>query len=160
MQIQASNDFATTPAQAFAMLTDPVFLAAVCLATNSLEHQVSVDGLTTWSRRVLAAPAAVAKFTGPKLAVIDRITWESGADQEFQGVASIEVEGLPAKLDGSVRLVAGGRGAVLSYTGELSVQVPIIGAGLAKQAAPLLLDALQIQQQVGDEYLSRANSPS
>ena len=51
-------------------------------------------------------------------------------------------------------LVEGGRGAVLSYDGELTVNIPFLGPGLAKQAAPLLLEALEIQQRVGDEYLA------
>ncbi len=140
------------------MLIDPVFLAAVCLATHPLDHQVRVEGLTTSSRRVLKTPSAIAKLAGPKLAITDQIIWAAAtdqADQGYHGTASITVEGLPAKLVGTVRLASGGRGAVLEYRGELSVDVPLIGPSLAKQAAPQLLEALELQQMVGDEYLSQ-----
>jgi len=142
------------------MLTDPVFLAAVCLATHPLDHQVSVTGLTTSSRRVLKSPSAVAKLAGPKLTVIDQIAWQPPDEQKYRGVATITVQGLPAKLIGTVELTPGGRGAVLSYDGELSVQVPLVGPSLARQAAPLLLDALDLQQKVGDEYLAPTQSAS
>ena len=43
---------------------------------------------------------------------------------------------------------------MLTYAGVLDVRGPILGPGLAKQAAPLLLEALEIQQKVGREYLA------
>lgn len=154
MQIHASNNFAATPIEVFAMFTDRVFLRATCLATDPLEHEVSVEDLVTKTRRVLTTPSAITAFAGPRMAVIDQITWQPSPGETYHGTALITVEGLPAKLIGTVRLSAGGRGTLLDYNGELTVSVPIIGPGLAKQAAPLLLEALQLQQQVGDEYLA------
>jgi hypothetical protein len=155
MQIHASNDFAASPDQVFTMLTDPVFLRANALATEPLEHDASVDGLVTRTRRVLASPSVVARLTGPTMAIIDQVTWDAVDGPQRHGTTMIEVEGMPAKLVGTVRLAPGGRGTVLDYDGELTVGVPIIGPSLAKQAAPLLLEALEIQQRVGDEYLSQ-----
>ncbi len=156
MEIHATNDFAATVDDVFAMLTDRVFLRAVCLASEPLDHEVSVDGLRTRTRRVMPTPSVVGRLTGPTMAVIDEIAWDappvSGATA---GTAHITVEGLPAELVGKVRLVGGGKGAVLTYTGELTVRVPVLGSSLARQAAPLLLEALEIQQRVGDEFLAR-----
>jgi len=156
MEIHATNDFAASVPVVFAMLTDRLFLRAVCLATDPLEHEVSVDGLRTSTRRVMSSPSAVSRLTGATMTVIDQITWEpDGSGVERRGAAHITVEGMPAELVGTVSLVPGGRGAVLSYDGELTVKVPLLGPGLAKQAAPLLLEALEIQQRVGEEYLTR-----
>ncbi len=154
MQIHASNDFAAPSDAVFAMLTDRVFLRANALATEPLEHEVSVDGLTTTTRRVMPSPSAVARFTGPTLAVVDEIRWEPLNGPVRTGVATITVEGMPAGLVGTVRLSPGGRGTVLDYAGELTVDIPLLGPSLAKQAAPVLLDALTTQQQVGDAYLA------
>ncbi|PKQ32823.1 MAG: hypothetical protein CVT62_01870 [Actinobacteria bacterium HGW-Actinobacteria-2] len=156
MQIHASNDFAAAPDAVFAMLTDRVFLRANALATDPLEHEVSVNGLTTTTRRVMPSPSAVARFTGSTLAIIDEIRWEPENGPVRTGAASITVEGMPAGLVGTVRLSPGGRGTLLDYDGELTVNVPILGPSLAKQAAPVLLDALATQQQVGDAYLATA----
>lgn len=155
MEIHATNDFAAPVPDVFAMLTDRVFLRAVCLATDPLEHDVAVDGLRTATRRVMPTPSVVARLTGPTMAVVDQITWDDApVDGGRRGAAHISVEGLPAELLGTVTLAPGGRGSVLSYDGELTVKVPVLGPGLAKQAAPLLLEALEIQQRVGDEYLA------
>lgn len=154
MEIHARNDFAASPDQVFEMLTDRVFLTAVCLASEPQAHQVSVEGALTRTRRVMPAPSAVAKLTGPTLAIIDEIQWDPPTTDSRTGAARITVEGLPAGLVGTVQLSPGGRGTILDYRGELTVSVPLIGPGLAKQAAPLLLDALALQQRVGDEYLT------
>lgn len=156
MEIHATNDFAAPVPTVFAMLTDRVFLRAVCLATDPLEHEVDVDGLRTSTRRVMPTPSVVSRLAGPTMTIVDQITWEpDGVGPSRHGAAHITVEGLPAELIGAVTLVEGGRGAVLSYDGELTVNVPFLGPGLARQAAPLLLEALEIQQRVGDEYLER-----
>ena len=155
MQIHATNDFAAPVATVFAMLTDRVFLSAVCLATDPLEHQVEVNGLRTSTRRVMPTPSVVSRLAGPVMAVVDEITWEPATDgQDRSGTAHITVEGMPAELLGTVSLVAGGLGSVLTYDGELTVRIPVLGPGLARQAAPLLLEALEIQQRVGAEYLA------
>lgn len=155
MDIHATNDFAASVPEAFAMLTDAVFLRAVCLATDPIEHSVEVDGLRTATRRVMPTPSVAARLAGPTMAVLDEIVWEPEADGGHRGAAHITVEGLPAELLGRVSLVPGGRGALLSYDGDLTVNIPLLGPSLARQAAPLLLEALEIQQRVGDEFLSR-----
>ncbi|MFZ0531173.1 MAG: DUF2505 domain-containing protein [Propionicimonas sp.] len=155
MQIHAINDFAASVPEVFAMLTDRVFLRAVCLASEPIEHDVSVAGLETSTRRVMPSPSSVKRLAGPTMTVIDRIRWRAGDDPSGRsGETLVAVAGLPVELVGTVVLAGGGRGAVLTYDGELSVRIPVLGPGLAKQAAPLLLEALRLQQRVGDEYLA------
>lgn len=158
MQIHARNDFAATPDQVFAMLTDRVFLRATCLASDPHEHEVSVEGMVARTRRVVTSPSAVAALAGPRMTVIDQITWGPLDGGIRHGSTLIDVLGLPAKLVGKVQLAPGGRGTVLDYAGELTVSLPIIGSSLAKQAAPFLLEALEIQQRVGEQYLAKTAS--
>jgi Protein of unknown function (DUF2505). len=156
MLIHATNDFAADVPTVFAMLLDPVFLRAACLAAEPLDHSVQVDGLHTASTRVMPTPSVAARFTGPTMSVTDEIVWVPGDGPTRSGTARISVDGLPAELLGSVNLAPGGRGSVLTYEGNLEVKVPVLGPSLAKQAAPVLLEALALQQQVGDQYLARS----
>ena len=155
MEIHATNDFAADIDEVFAMLTDAAFLREVCLATDPMDHSVEVVGTLTRTRRVMPTPSVAQALAGPTMAVIDEIDWHPATAAARTGRAHISVEGLPAELNGTVRLVAGGRGAILTYLGDLVVKVPLLGPSLARQAAPLLLEALEIQQRVGDEYLAR-----
>lgn len=155
MEIHATNDFAASVPAVYAMLTDPEFLKAVCQATEPLEYSVTATSEHTATTRVMTAPSVTTRFTGPTITVLEEITWHpEDSSGERNGEANISVEGLPAKLFGKVRLSLGGRGVVLNYDGDLNVDIPLIGPGLAKQAAPLLLEALKIQQEVGDGYLA------
>lgn len=155
MEIHATNDFDASVPTVFTMLTDPEFLKAVCQATEPLEYSVSATSERTATRRVMTAPSVATRFTGPTIAVSEEITWLADDGSGIRhGEANISVDGMPAKLLGKVRLSPGGRGVLLNYDGDLSVDIPLIGPGLAKQAAPLLLEALKIQQQVGDQHLA------
>lgn len=154
MDIHARNDFAASGEHVWAMLTDSDFLTAVCQASEPLEFTVSVDGAHTQTRRVMTTPPQAASVAGPTVTIVDQITWEPDSPFPREGAALITVEGLPARVVGTVTLETGGRGTVLNYSGELHVDVPLIGPMLAKKSAPLLLDALRLQQRVGDEYLA------
>ncbi len=156
MRIHAVNDFEDDLPTVFAMFTNPVFLRATCLATDALEHDVTVEGLVARTRRVMRTPSVVARLAGPTMAVTDQISWhpDDGTGTRT-GDAVITVEGLPAKLVGTARLEPGGRGTLFDYDGELTVSVPLLGQTLAKQAAPVLIEALEAQQSVGDQFLTR-----
>ena len=161
MEIHAINDFAAPVETVFAMLTDRVFLRAVCLATDPIEHEVSVEGLQTSTRRVMPTPSVVKRLAGPTMTIVDDIAWDAAAvDGVRRGKTLVSVVGMPADVVGTVTLVPGGRGSVLSYAGELTVHVPVLGPGLAKQAAPALLEALDVQQRVGDEWLAGRSGQS
>lgn len=153
MRIQASLEFPQDPVAAFAMLTDPAFLDAVCVATSPLEHSVFADGLRTGSRRVMENHPSIRRFTGSTITVTDEITWSATATAEgANGTALVRVEGMPVELVGTVVLGPLGGGSTLVYDGTLTVAVPLLGPGLEKQAAPLLLEALKRQEGVAAQW--------
>ena len=158
MRIRTGNDFACTPAQAYAMLTDPAFWRAVADASHPLSYDVSVDGRRVRTRRVLPSDPSVAKITGPTITIVDEIFWDDSGGDERYGLASVEVEGLPASIGaamgGTVWLHAGGRGALLDYEGDLDVAVPLIGPLLERRAAAVLTEAIGLQQQVADAWVA------
>ncbi len=51
------------------------------------------------------------------------------------------------------RLAPGGRGTTVRLTGELKVNVPLLGRKLEQSAAPAVLAGFRTQQRAGDRWL-------
>ncbi len=154
MNIESRIEFAADPDQVFTMLTDQGYLEEVCRACESLEFSATVDGTTTVSNRKLPAPDSAKKFVGSTLTVVEKVDW-AGAndDQSRTGAVDMSVPGQPVTLNGTYQLYAGGPGSVLVLTGELKVNVPLLGKKLEQSAAPAVLAGFRTQQQVGDDWL-------
>lgn len=152
MEISATHQYPQPPEAAFAMLTDPAFLEAVCVATDPLEYSVRVDGLRTGARRTMKNHPSIERFTGPTITVNDQVDWEEARDGSRRGRTLVTVEGMPVTLAGTVTLAPAGQGSTLTYAGDLTVAVPLLGPALERQAAPLLLRALELQSQVAQTW--------
>ncbi len=153
MEIRATHHYPQPPQDAFAMLTDPGFLEAVCLASDPLEFTTWVDGLRTGARRTMRNHPSIEKFTGPTITVTDEVTWqESAVDGVHTGATLVSVEGMPVALTGTVTLAASQTGSTLTYLGDLKVSIPLVGPVLERQAAPILLEALELQAKVAQGW--------
>lgn len=155
MEIRSQSQFAATPQQVFAMLTDEAYLTEVCRASQATSHQVAVEGTTTRTRRELAAPAAAAKFTGPTLTVSEEIAWgPEQADGSRIGELALTVAGQPVTMKGQVHLSPAGEGTVVDVVGDLKVNVPLVGRKLEQSAAPAIAEGIEVQQHVGNRWLA------
>lgn len=153
MEISATHQFPQPPQDAFAMLTDPAFLEAVCTASDPIEYSVFVDGLRTGARRTMRNHPSIERFTGATITVSDEVTWDgTGVDGVRTGRTLVLVEGMPVALNGTVTLAPAATGSTLTYTGDLKVSIPILGGALERQAAPILLEALEIQARVAQTW--------
>ena len=152
MEISTTHQYPQPPAATFTMLTDPAFLEAVCLATDPLDYSVYVDGLRTGARRTMKNHASIERFTGPTNTVTDEVSWAEAEGELRNGITVVAVEGMPVTLRGTVTLAPSGAGASLTYDGELTVAIPLLGPALERQAAPLLLEALSRQAEVAQSW--------
>lgn len=152
MEISTTHQYPQPPAATFTMLTDPAFLEAVCLATDPLDYSVYVDGLRTGARRTMKNHASIERFTGPTITVTDEVSWAEAEGELRNGITVVAVEGMPVTLRGTVTLAPSGAGASLTYDGELTVAIPLLGPALERQAAPLLLEALSRQAEVAQSW--------
>ena len=66
MDISTGLDFAATPEEVYAMMTDQAYLEEVCVASESISYDVSVTGSSTRTSRTLPSPESAARFTGPE----------------------------------------------------------------------------------------------
>jgi len=155
MQITAEAAFAADPETVFAMLTNKDYLERLVAAAHPISSSVEVDGDTTSTTRVLPSPSDAARFTGPELTVIEKLVWGAAeADGSRTAEVSMVVPKQPVTMKGVVRLVPGGPGSQVSLTGELKVNVPLLGRKLEQSAAPAVLAAFNDHQAVGNAWIA------
>lgn len=154
MQLTNVNGFAADPVTVHALLTNEPFLEEVCRATGALEHRVAATPTTTALERTLPTPSAVRRFTGETLTIVEASEWgPAAADGSRQGTIRADVTGLPVVLLGELSLRPGGIGTELRFEGTLTVSIPLLGPHLEKEAAPALLNALAVQEEVAGRWL-------
>ena len=142
MQISSHLEFAGAPADVYAMLTDQKFLDEVCVASESLSYNASVEDSVTKTSRTLPAPESAARFTGPTVTVNEEVAWgNSSADGSRVGAITMTVLGQPVGFKATVRLEPGGRGSVVDIAGELKVAIPLLGRKLEEATAPAVIAA-------------------
>ena len=155
MDISTGLDFAATPEEVYAMMLDRAFLEEVCVASHSISYDVSVDGTSTKASRTLPSPESAARFTGPQLTIVEQVQWaDAGGDGARLGTLTMTVLGQPVRLSGQLQLAPGGRGTTVVLTGELKVNIPLLGRKLEESAAPAVLAGFGTQQEVGDRWLA------
>lgn len=159
MDISTGLDFAARPDDVYAMMTDQVYLEEVCVASESISYDASVNGSSTRTSRTLAAPESAARFTGPELTVVEQVDWaEPGPDGSRTGALTMTVLGQPVTLKGTLQLKPGGRGTTVDLDGELKVAIPLLGRKLEQSSAPAVLAGFRTQQRVGDRWLSGSSA--
>lgn len=155
MHINARNDFAASPQETFAMLTDPDFQRTLAEKADSSSHSASVTGSTTVLTQALPIPAQFQKFVGSDITMTQTTVWSAaGPDGSRTGLMTVEIHGAPVTCKLNATLAPGGRGTIVSYVGTFTINVPIFGKHLEKETEPAVLGAIDIQQAAGEEYLS------
>jgi hypothetical protein len=154
MDIDSRAEFAAQPDQVYAMLTDKSFLEKVCAETHARTYDVIVDGASVKTSRELPSPDAARPFTGATLTVVEDITWSDEVNGSRTAAVTMTVPGQPVNLNGRYTLTPSSAGTTLELKGVLKVNVPLLGKKLEEAAAPAVLGAFKIQQQVGADWLA------
>jgi hypothetical protein len=151
------------PDKVFAMIVDPAFQEAKCLATGSLEHEVDVSehedgGATVISRRTMPTtrlPDIVRSFVGNTLRLHETQRWDpAAADGSRTGSIVVEIEGAPVRFTGSMALAADGSGTQQPIEGEIKASVPLFGGRIEKAAEPAVRGGIQVEQRTGTAWLA------
>ncbi|MDR1768003.1 MAG: DUF2505 domain-containing protein [Propionibacteriaceae bacterium] len=160
MQLTNQTVFACGPERTLAILADAAYWEEVAMESHPISYEVIVDWPRTRTERVVNSEPPASKLTGPTLTIVDEIAWDDGDGPERVGAVCVGVVGLPIAMAGCVRLTPEGSNTVLAYEGELTVDVPLIGKLIERQAAPVLLKGLEHQQIVADRWtaLDQADS--
>jgi len=163
MKIAKSIEYAATPEEVFAVLSDAKFQEAKCAATAAIRHSASVktvgDRTVFTTERILPSsglPDFAKSMVGDTLKVSETQDWGPASDDgSRQGTVEMGVAGVPIVLNGTLSLAPGGAGTVETIDAELKAKVPLIGGKIEKAAAPPIEEAIDIEARTAHEWLDR-----
>ncbi len=143
MHLTSRHELPADPDVAYAMLTDPAFLEQAAIASGATDIRVAASDARTAVQATIEAPAQARAFLGPQLSFTQQVTWGARTpDGGRTGQVSIDILRAPASAAGAVTLAPTAAGSVLNWEGELTVSVPLLGATIERQAAPLIVEML------------------
>lgn len=164
MRFDAEIRYEADPQRTFDMLTDPAFLERVCVDNGAVEHSVSVEpaadgGVVITTVRVLPTkdvPPVVKGFVGETLTVTETDTWgPAGPDGSRTGSLTLDIQGAPVKLTGSLAFGGTADGASLErVSGELKAGIPLFGGQVEKAAEPAVRSAIRVKQRTAAAWLT------
>ena len=164
MELSAEISYpGATPDEAFALVVDPKFRAAVCEATMALGYDVGIDekddgGAMVRVDRTMPAevPDFVKKLVGETLDVRQTEEW-SAPDAEGRRTADIRVDvvGQPAGMTGTIVLEPTPDGCREIVSGQVKVSIPFLGGKIEPEVAKNLVTAMKVEQKTGREWLAK-----
>jgi C-terminal processing protease CtpA/Prc len=143
------------PADAVAaMLDDVAFREAVLERQRVVRGSVDIDGDVARIEQVRSAddiPAFARKFVGDEIVIVQTETWTSahGADVE------LAIPGKPGEAVGTLTLVEDGGTTTETVELAVSVRIPLVGGRIEAMIADLVGHALDVEHEVGVQWLSR-----
>ncbi len=163
MKIATTMEYAATPQEVFAVLTDQAFQEAKCAATAAIKYTASVKesggGAVITTERILPSddlPDFAKNMVGETLKVVETQTWgAASADGSRTGTVEMTVSGVPVALNGTLALAAGGPGSVEHLDAELKAKIPLVGGKIEKAAAKPIEEAINIEAATVKEWLAR-----
>lgn len=153
MQFSAHQTYAAPAERVHDLLTDETFLASVATRMGATRHRVAATPGRTAIEATIDSPPDVRSFVGSTLTLTQETVWGDPApDGSRDGTVSITVDGTPASATGVVHLARGPEGCTLTYDGDLTVRVPLLGPRIEKAAAPAIHEALAAQARAAADW--------
>jgi Protein of unknown function (DUF2505) len=146
-----------SPAAVLDMLADPTFREKVCVALDALRHEVTIDGagqgmtvVVDQTQPAQGIPSFARKVVGDELHVVQRESWRDDHSADL----TVEIPGKPGRFTGTIELTEQGTGTVETVAGDVKVRLPMVAGKLESLIADLLEAALDIEQRVGQDWLT------
>ena len=163
MRIAKTIEYAASPEEVFAVLSDVKFQEAKCAATAAVKHSAQVrtvgDHTVITTERILPSdglPDFARSMVGNTLTVTETQDWgPAAAGGGRRGTVEMAVTGAPIALQGTLMLAPGQDGSVETLEAELKARVPLIGGKIEKAAAPPIEEAIDIEARTAAEWLRR-----
>lgn len=165
MHLTTRDELAGTVEEVYALLTDPAFQDAKCVATTDDANHFTVEVTdNSGAHRVRTErhlpsdglPDVAKSFVGDNLTIIEVHAWSlPAADGSRESVVDLHVKGAPLTLKGTLRLEPSGAGTVQVLDADLKANVPFIGGKIERAAAEPIEGAIEIETALLKEWLAR-----
>lgn len=159
MRFEHTNTYDSPVEEVRAMLLDAGFREEVCTYIRAVEHDVTVDDTTPGTTTVRVKqtqvprkiPSFAQKLVGDTVEIVQEETWTAPDAAGF----AMEIPGKPGHLRGQISLRPTATGCDEVFSGDLKVNIPLVGGKLEGVIGDLLKKALTAEGHVGREWLSR-----
>ncbi|WP_193608923.1 DUF2505 domain-containing protein [Nocardioides lijunqiniae] len=146
------------PERVAAMLRDADFRREVCAAIGMTRAEVSVseDGenaeivLDQW-QPTAGLPSFAKKFVGEETNIVQAESWTGPT----QGDIVVTIPGKPGDMTGTAVLTEDAGVTTEAVTMTIKVGIPLVGGKIEKMIGEMLLAALETENRLGRDYLSR-----
>ena len=133
----------------YALMSDPDFIARKYADAGASDIQVDTDkreeGPRVVSRRKMTVdlPGFAKKVMQPTNTVVQTDQWSPDDSGRRVCRYTVEVQGVPSRIDGTVTLSADGAGTRQDVEAEVKVSIPLLGGKLEKFAVDNGVKALE-----------------
>jgi uncharacterized protein DUF2505 len=160
MDLKLSATYDASPAEVFAIISDPSFRETACEQTHALSYDVSVtdDGPDVVIRVAREMPTDqvpdfAKKFVGSTITVIQTETWHPAAgDGSRTADVQGEIKGTPAAFTGTASITGKPGDTVQSVDLDVKVSVPLIGKKIEPFIAKAIEAALSKEHKLGQSW--------
>jgi hypothetical protein len=156
MRIMSTLAFAAQPDRVATMFISPSFAGHIAKEVKAQNlTMTSIDnGLTAVFTMDSPNVGVAQRILGPYLTLTKTVTWEDSApDSTRLGRLTITVAGVPATVDGPLRLNEAPHGSSVVYTAELNVAIPLVGKKIEQMVEGYLSQIMAAWERVGNSWL-------
>ena len=164
MDLQAHLSFPAEPDRVAALLADPEYVRARCVATGARSSEVTVTreadgGFSVSSTRAFPTdgfPSFARSMVGPMVTLEQVDRWTPADDGSWRGTSTVTTVGAPARFDARGLLEASVTGARQSISGSVTAPpVPLLGAKIEKMIHDQIMKAIAVEERLAAEWLTR-----
>jgi hypothetical protein len=141
MRMQVSHHFEADVETVYALMSDPEFCKRKYADAGATDIQIDSDqrddGPKLVCRRKLTVdlPGFAKKVMQPTNTVVQTDQWSAADGGGTRSCRyTVEVQGVPSRIDGTVTLTPDGRGTRQDVQAEVKVSIPLLGGKLEKFA--------------------------
>jgi uncharacterized protein DUF2505 len=165
MKIERVMQHDITPEQVYAMSCSKEFQERKCADAGALSWHVTVsadgDDTVVRTKRKLPTvgfPSLIRKIVPSGVTSTETVTWApAAADGSRSGALHVDFHGAPARMHGTVHIVALAAGrAEVFLAAEFTALVPLIGSKIEKLAAPIITGVIDAEEETGKAWVAAA----